>query len=271
LDSNTKIKYSVTLAENNIYSSKAIAKKIHLFSPALRFFPKLVKIMIRSGNMAKAGLYKEAEWAHSSFEIFRALESVGISFELSGMENIGSFDGPAVFISNHMSTLETVILPCIIQPVKEVTFVVKQELLNYPYFKYVLGSRNPIIVGRNNPKEDLIHVITEGAEYLKNGRSIIIFPQKTRSSSFQAEQFNSLGVKLAKKTGAYIVPTALVTDAWANGKYLKEMGAVDIKKKVHIAFGKPFKVETAGAKEHQITIDFIKEKLTEWNRKDCIV
>jgi 1-acyl-sn-glycerol-3-phosphate acyltransferase len=40
-----------------------------------------------------------------------ALENVGVRFEITGLDNLKSFEGPAVFIANHMSTLETFVLP----------------------------------------------------------------------------------------------------------------------------------------------------------------
>lgn len=257
------------MADNDTY--KTVHKsRTFLLPAAAAFYPKLIKIVIESGKLAKQGKYGPVEWVQSSLDIFQALESVGVEFEFSGMHNISSFDGPAVFISNHMSTLETVVLPSIIQPKKEVTFVVKKELLEYPYFGDILSARKPIIVGRSNPREDLTHVLNEGASYIKDGRSIIIFPQRTRSSSFNPESFNTLGVKLARKSDCYVVPVALVTDAWGNGKMLKDLGEINRKKKVFISFGEPFKVENNGAKEHLLVLDYIKSKLKEWHREDCI-
>jgi len=57
------------------------------------------------------------------------LERTGGRFHITGMENINKSAGPVLFISNHMSTLETMILPCIIAPHREVTFVVKDSLV----------------------------------------------------------------------------------------------------------------------------------------------
>lgn len=264
-----KENYSLVLAEKDTY--KTISRRTHVFpSPAMNFYLKLIKIVIDSGKQAKQGKYGPVEWVQSSLDILAAIESVGVEFEITGMKNISSFDGPAVFISNHMSTLETVILPSLIQPKKEVTFVVKKELLDYPYFGHILSARNPIIVGRSNPREDLTHVMTEGGNYIKQGRSIIIFPQRTRSSMFNAESFNTLGVKLAKKSDCYVVPLALVTDSWGNGRMIKELGKIDTTKKVYISFGEPFKVGTNGTKEHAAVLEFIRSKLIEWNREDCI-
>lgn len=258
------------MAEKDIYTTPQDKKKKFVLNPALYFFPRLLKIVVGSGRTARKGKYGPVEWVQSSVDILDALEQSGIRLEVTGMNNLSSFEGPAVFVANHMSTLETVVLPSLIQPVKEVTFVVKQELMKYPYFGDILGARNPIVVGRSNPREDLVHVMDEGVKYIKNGRSIIIFPQKTRSSKFDAEQFNTLGVKLAKKADCYVVPTALVTDAWNNGKIIKDFGKIDPLKKVYVSFGKPFKVESTGAKEHLMVLDFIKEKLVEWGREDCI-
>jgi hypothetical protein len=45
-----------------------------------------------------------------------------------------------------------------------------------------------------------------GLARLKQGISIVVFPQTTRMVDFDASQFNSIGVKLAKKAGVPVVP-----------------------------------------------------------------
>ena len=42
----------------------------------------------------------------------------------------------------------------------------------------------------------------QGAERLAAGYSLIIFPQHTRAVNFEPTQFNSIGIKLAARTGA---------------------------------------------------------------------
>ena len=258
------------LTSEDTYLSPSQKNKSLLKNASMNFFFHFIKIVINSGLSAKRGKYGNNEWIASSLRILKALESVGVEFEISGLKNLTSFDGPALFISNHMSTLETNVLPALIEPYKDVTFVVKQELLNVPFFGKVLKTRKPIIVGRSNPREDFVQVINQGLKILNEGRSIIIFPQRTRSNIFNPVSFNSLGIKLAKKAGINVIPTALATDAWGNGKVFKEFGKIDPEKKVHFCFGKPFKIESNGNKEHLEVLNFIKNKLIEWNRQDCL-
>ncbi len=184
--------------------------------------------------------YDRKAWADSSYFIFRFIEKSGGRFHITGMENITKHDGPVLFISNHMSTLETMVFPSLIAPLREVTFVVKDSLVRHPLFGDVMRSRDPIVVGRSDPRKDLEAVMNGGMERLSKGISIIIFPQSTRSLEFKPEEFNSLGVKLAKKAGVPVVPVAIKTDFWGNGKWIKELGPIDSKKHIYIKFGEPF-------------------------------
>ena len=103
-----------------------------------------------------------------------------------------------------------------------------------------------------------------GIQLLSKGISIVIFPQSTRSLAFKPEDFNSLGVKLAKKAGVKVVPIALKTDYWGNGKIIKELGPIDRKKHIHFRFGEPIEVTGTGKEENQKIIEFIKASLDEW-------
>ena len=235
--------------------------------PGLTFYSRFVAIVYKASVKAKQNRYNDEEWCQSSFNVLRALESIGIRIEISGIDNIQKLDTPCVVISNHMSVLETVILPVILLPYLKVTFIIKQSLLEYPIFKHIMRSRDPIAVTRTNPRHDLKAVLEGGKERLKRGLSIIVFPQTTRTHIFDPAQFNTIGVKLAQKAGFPVVPLALLTDAWGNGKHVKDFGKIDASKKVHFTFGEPMRIQSRGGDEHQAIIQFITGNLRKWKNE----
>lgn len=243
------------------------ARRISRFAracPSLSFYARFMGTVFRASAKARRGLYGDAEWCRSSHEVLETLESVGVRVEITGVEHLVRLPSPCVIIANHMSVLETNVLPVIVQPVKPVTFVVKQSLLDYPVFKHVMRSRDPIAVTRDNPREDFKAVIEGGTERLARGISIIVFPQTTRTRQFDASQFNSIGVKLALRANAPVVPLALLTDAWGNGRWIKDFGKIDPARTVHFAFGEPMEIQGRGAEDHQKIVRFIEERLSQW-------
>ena len=243
--------------------------------PLSRLFPSLIfhlwqiRIVWTAGRQAKAGKYGDIDWAESSDQIITALESVGARFEIKGLEKVRQVDGPCVIVANHMSTLETFVLPSLLIPAKPHTFVIKEALLNYPVFKYVMRSRNPIAVSRSNAREDFKIVMEVGKKRLENGISVVVFPQTTRMANFDPSQFNTIGVKLAKKAGVPVVPLALKTDAWGNGPgALKDFGKIRPSKRIHFEFAEAMKIEGSGQEENDRIIAFIKERLMKWGEED---
>jgi 1-acyl-sn-glycerol-3-phosphate acyltransferase len=228
---------------------------------------RFINIVLINRRLALKNQYDTKQWARSSFEILKFLEDCGAKFHIEGFEHLDAVkDEPVVFISNHMGTLETMIFPGLVAPVKPVTFVVKESLTRNPLFGPVMRARNPIAVSRTDSRQDLMKVMSEGHDFLSKGTSIIIFPQATRTIEFVPEQFNTLGVKLAQKNGVRIVPMAIKTDFWANGTLHKDLGRLNRNEPVHIKFGEPITVNGNGKEAHQFCIDFIQKNLEIWNR-----
>jgi 1-acyl-sn-glycerol-3-phosphate acyltransferase len=81
---------------------------------------------------------------------------------------------------------------------------------------------------------------------------------------FDPKQFNSIGIKLAQRTGAIVVPVALLTWAWSSGRLIKDFGPLLPERTIHLAFGKPLEVTGKGQAEQQCIVDFIQEHLSRW-------
>jgi 1-acyl-sn-glycerol-3-phosphate acyltransferase len=227
------------------------------------FYLKFAVVVLRSRSYALKGIYDDGLWAKTSHDIFRSIEACGGRFHLTGLNNLADNPESLVIISNHMSTLETMIFPCIFAPFHPATFVVKDSLVR-GIFGPIMRSRKPVVVGRQNPRRDLQTVLVEGTEILRGGKSIIIFPQATRRVEFSEENFNSLGIKLARRAGVRIMPVAIKTDFWGNGRRFKEFGPIHRDRPIHMSFGEPAPVTGSGGDQHRMVIDFIRSHLEQW-------
>ncbi|MBK7895104.1 MAG: 1-acyl-sn-glycerol-3-phosphate acyltransferase [Anaerolineaceae bacterium] len=209
--------------------------------------------------------YDRAAVAATSYAVFKMAEGCNGRFHITGLENVRNLTEPVVFVSNHMSSLEGNIFNCLLLPYLDVTYVIKESLTRYPVFGPVIDSRQPITVGRANPREDLQKVLQDGVNMLQNGRSIILFPQHTRTPQFIPAEFNSLGVKLASRAGVPVLPIAVKTDFVLNGRYLRDFGPLNRSKPIHVAFGRPFQVQN-NKQAHQDIIHFIEQHLETWQK-----
>ena len=237
-------------------------------TPGLVFYLKMIQIVAGDSRSAQAGLYTNKRWILGSRRIARALESVGIQINVENIDSFINLPSPCVFAGNHMSVLETFLLPGIIQPHRDITFVVKDKLLTYPVFKDVIGARRPIVVARVNPRLDLEIVLKEGVKRLKESSSVMLFPQPTRDPVFTPAHFNSLGVKLARRAGVPVIPIAIKSNAWGIGRWIKDFGKISPEIPVHIAFGDPITITGNGRAAQERIVRFISEKLREWGKED---
>lgn len=252
--------------ENGIYrTAPGKASILGKLCPTLNFYTHIIGIVFSASSRSKRGKYTKADYVKSSYDTVRCMERVGIPVEISGIENLENNNGrPCVFIGNHMSTVETFISASIILPYQDMTFVVKQSLLDFPVFKHVMRFTEPIAVSRTNPRADLTTVLQQGEEKLRQGISVIIFPQRTRTVQFNPKDFNTIGIKLARRAGVPVMPVAFKTDVWKNGRLLKDFGGIDNKHSAHIRFGEAMTIKNRGDEEHQAIIAFIQDCLKEW-------
>ena len=237
------------------------------FFPNIGFYWRMCATLKKASNLAQRGEYGSNEWVQSSLDIREAMEKCGAKVTIEGLEHVKNMASPCVFVANHMSTLETFMLPGIIRSFIPVTFVVKESLLRYPIFHHVMRSRDPIVVHRKDPRADFSAVMEGGLERLRKGISIVVFPQSTRNLHLDKHQFNSLGVKLARKANVPVIPVALRTDAWGMGGLfglLKDHGAIHPQIPVRFRFGEPITIEGTGKAQHEAVYNFIAAALTEW-------
>jgi len=228
------------------------------------FHSLCLRVEAEARAYARRGVYGPENFAVTSWEMLRNIERCGGRIEMSGLDYIRNAAPPFVFVGNHMSTIETFLLPVMILPFADVTFVVKESLLRHFYFGPIMRACRPIAVSRTNAREDLVRVLTEGRRILGEGRSLIVFPQSTRNRVFDPAAFNTMGAKLAERAGVPLVPVALKTDFWDNGRLVRDLGPIHRDRTVHFEFARPIGPGVAARDAHQQALDFIVERLLSW-------
>jgi 1-acyl-sn-glycerol-3-phosphate acyltransferase len=258
------------LADDQYETEPGQEKLLHrlLFRSRIYYIVRFCYIVFHAWATAKSRHFTLDDWVKSSFRVFKSLEDCGGRFHIKGLFNFTRTDSPVVFVGNHMSTLETVVLPYIIAPLKKCLFVVKEQLKHVPFFGILPRSTGCIGVKRENPVEDFKEVMSKGSEMIAKGYSIIIFPQSTRHTTFDPSKFNTLGIKLARKNKVPVVPIALKTNFWGNGKTLKDFGPLDLSKKIYFEFGEPITIHGSGKEEHAQVVSFIKSRLEKWEKTE---
>ncbi|MEI6563162.1 MAG: lysophospholipid acyltransferase family protein [bacterium] len=231
---------------------------------AIRFHGRILYVYHVARKMIRKGIFDLDGYATRSWKSLNVAESSGGRVEVRGLEYLANTPGPVVIIGNHMSSLETIVLPGFILPFKEVAFVVKESLRTHFAFGPIMRSVKHIAVKRENPRDDLKRVLAEGTELIRQGVSVVIFPQATRSAEFDIDGFNTLGVKLALRAGVPVIPLALKTDFMANGKWVKDAGYVYPDRPIYFEFGAPMTVSENGRAAHAAVIRHIVACLKKW-------
>ena len=130
----------------------------------------------------------------------------GVKVQIKGLDQVKK-GVPRIYMVNHQSIFDIfTLLACL--PV-DFKFLLKQELMKLPFFGSAMKRAGYISIDRKNPRK-AVKSMNEAAEKIKNGASVLIFPEGTRGKDGVLQTFKSGGFHLALKSGSDIVPVAIV-------------------------------------------------------------
>jgi len=144
---------------------------------------------------------------------------------------------PVVFMANHESWLD---IPALLAEIPvQVRFLAKKSLFSWPLFGWAIAAMGFIPVDRKNRRE-AVKSFEQAAARIRAGRSVLIFPEETRSTDGHLLPFQRGGFLIALKAGIPIVPVGLEGPARCLPKhnYLIRPGTITVR------FGDP--IPTAG-------------------------
>ena len=141
--------------------------------------------------------------------VFRLMIFIaGVKITVIGEENVPA-DQAVLYIGNHRSYFD--ILLTYSRCPNLTGFVAKKEMKKAPLLNFWMMYLHCLFLDRENLKEGL-KTILKGIEKIKNGISIFIFPEGTRSrgeSCLDMLPFHEGSFKLATKTNCPVIPVAM--------------------------------------------------------------
>jgi len=196
-------------------------------------------------------------------------ERLGLSVAFTGFEKRLAHKGPVIYVANHMSAYETMALPPALGACGPLKIIVKASLSHLPGLEGAARMLGLIPIGRKDPRADLVAMTRAVGAALKEGYSVLLFPQGTRMPVFAHARYSSLGAKLAEKNGVPLVPIALdsrclpTNDGAKKGGLLHDFGLADPSRDIRVACG-PI-IPPAPAREmHEASFDWIASQLEAW-------
>lgn len=157
--------------------------------------------------------------------IWLARGVLGIRYVVEGLEHLPK--QPAIILAKHQSAWETVAFLFLFPPVSP---VIKQELLNVPFFGWAFRLLNPIAIDRSAGREALKQIVRQGKERLESGFWVLVFPEGTRVAPGEKGRYGIGGGWLAAETGTPIVPVAHnAGEVWPKNAFIKRPGTITVR------------------------------------------
>jgi 1-acyl-sn-glycerol-3-phosphate acyltransferase len=150
--------------------------------------------------------------------------SCGITYEVTGWEHVPKT--PVIIMSKHQSAWETIFIE---SAFPSQCWIVKKELLWLPFVGWGLMAIRAIAIDRTSGSSAREQIVVQGAERLKEGHWVTIFPEGTRVPPGKRGRYGIGGALLATRTGTPILPIAHnAGEMWGRYSFKKKPGTVKV-------------------------------------------
>lgn len=193
----------------------------------------LVPAALGSPNFPRIAREQPRSWARS------LLWAAGVEVELEGLEHLPP-GRPAVIVSNHESWFDVFAL--VVHLPVDTRFVGKIELTRIPFFGRSWLACGHIAIDRSDRQRAIESLREAGESLRREGASVVMFPEGTRSPDGDLLPFKKGAFVLALQTGVPVVPVGV-----SGSRRIMPKGSWRIRSgTIEVRVGPPIPVEGRG-------------------------
>jgi 1-acyl-sn-glycerol-3-phosphate acyltransferase len=134
-----------------------------------------------------------------------ALLANQVRVRMEGLENVKG-TGPYVFMSNHQGSYDIFALLGYLP--FQFKWLAKKELFSIPILGWAMSAAGYISIDRQGTRET-VEAMKEAAQKIRDGMSVVIFPEGSRTPDGSIQPFRKGGFTLAIRSQVPIVPIAI--------------------------------------------------------------
>lgn len=174
---------------------------------------RVILIFIWTGLMVPLSLILRVVFANHTIPLIMArnqwgkvvLWLAGVRLIVSGVNKI-AFGEPRIYIANHSSYLD---IPCLFVALPiNLYFIAKAEVKKIPFVGFFMKATKMIFLDRSGGKT-AIESMNKSADLIKAGKSVLVFPEGTRSLDGEIKSFKKGAFVLARNANIPVVPIGL--------------------------------------------------------------
>lgn len=185
----------------------------------------------------------------------------GVKRTVIGQENIPK-DEAVLYISNHRSYFD---VPVAYTSLTTLTgFIAKKEIGKIPFLSTWMRFLQCLFLDRDDIKQGL-KTILKGIEQVKDGYSIFISPEGTRSQTDEMLPFKEGSFKIAEKTGCAIIPVSISNSDAVFEKHVPWVRSAH----VIIEYGKPVYPKELSKEQQKFLGSYIQDIIRDTLKKNA--
>jgi len=205
------------------------------------------------GLSAVVGSFVSRSWPNLMAKTWGRINlwAAGVKVNMRGLENL-STPGPYIFASNHQGWFD--IFAALGKLPVRFSWLAKEELFRIPILGHAMYRAGYISIDRKDHRKAL-ESMNKAAEVIRQGTSVFVFPEGTRSPDGMIRDFKKGVFVLAVKSQQPIVPISISGSYLILPKNSRKIHPGEIR----FSIGKPIRPEGSGGKNRDLLMAQVRE------------